>query len=129
MLVYYFAYGSNMLISQLNDRVGKVHTCGSDVLPNHKLCFNKISIDGTGKANIVPNSHRNVSGVTYRLTKEQLDVLDMHEIGYTRIEVLLESGKKAFTYLSNRTDDSLMIDVRYLDRIIEGALNNKIQIL
>ncbi len=48
----YFAYGSNMFTYRLEKRVGKVEVLGIGVLNNHALQFNKVSLDGSLKANI-----------------------------------------------------------------------------
>lgn len=38
-MMYYFAYGSNILTSRLEDRVGDVETIGTHVLKDYKLVF------------------------------------------------------------------------------------------
>ncbi len=82
----YFAYGSNMNLNQLkNDRKVSVFSIYTGVLENYFLFFNKLSKDGTGKANIVERVGCQVYGIIYEVTKSDLtDILDNVEKGYQR---------------------------------------------
>ena len=56
----YFAYGSNMFTYRLEKRVGRVEIIGIGKLSKHSLLFNKVSTDGSLKANITPNDKDDV---------------------------------------------------------------------
>lgn len=80
MKAYYFAYGSNMSQSRLEERVGKVKKIQTIRLSHSQLVFNC----GYGKnrfANIVytDNSADFVEGVLYELSENQLLILDEYE--------------------------------------------------
>jgi len=130
---YYFAYGSNLSIGRLEERVGKVIRCGLATLENYQFSFNKKGSDGTGKANIMPDDSSHVEGAVYQLTGEQLQQLDRHEGAprhYKRINVSLNfSGRKieAITYVAqNRyiSSRSLRPSDEYLSHILNGAAQN-----
>lgn len=103
---YYFAYGSNMSLVQLQQRMGDgpniiidksktdqrlnwegetvledVTTIGKAVLDNYKLTFNKVSnIDlKSAYANVSPAINERVEGVLYKLSDKHFKVLDYYE--------------------------------------------------
>lgn len=121
----YFAYGSNMYTRDLIARIGQIETVGIDVLLGYSLRFNKISKDGSAKANIQSFSGA-VNGVLYEMTEAQFEVLDVYERGYTRIEIELASGKRAQVYISHKIDNTLMVSLAYLNKIVKGALEHGI---
>jgi gamma-glutamylcyclotransferase len=47
--MYYFAYGSNMSLSRLRERVPSAEAVGCFSLNGHDLRFHKLSKDGSGK--------------------------------------------------------------------------------
>jgi len=51
--VPYFAYGSNMLSDRLCSRSPSARAIGPAWLPNWQMMFNKRSIDGSAKANLM----------------------------------------------------------------------------
>lgn len=80
--VWYFAYGSNLNVAQLMTRIGKWKAARKAVLKNHKLTFDICSPSwGGGVADIVESEGNSVKGAIYRISKEQLYVLDTYE-GY-----------------------------------------------
>jgi hypothetical protein len=101
-------------------------------LLDYKFAYNKRgSKDGTGKANIYPCKNVYVYGVTYELIDEQMKKLDIKEDGYVRIcTTLLFGGKKisAVSYKAkpNRIDDALRPSKDYRNKIIQGAIENKL---
>ncbi|HLD53780.1 MAG TPA: gamma-glutamylcyclotransferase family protein [Sediminibacterium sp.] len=125
--MYYFAYGSNMLRSRLEKRVGTVDDLGNAMLSGHKIFFNKISsTDGTGKANIISYEEENVMGVVYSLTAEQIDILDKSEGGYNRITILVMLNNNLVemeTYIAkaNRINNELLPTKEYRQYLIDGA--------
>lgn len=132
----YFAYGSNMFTYKLEKRVGRVEIIGIGKLPKHALHFNKVSIDGSLKANISPNDKENVYGVVFRINpgkKEELDKAEGLDKGYVEQEIEVEflqsdAKIKAFTYVANILDNSennLPYDW-YLELINSGAEEHKL---
>ena len=78
----YFAYGSNMLSSRINERIGKVKRVGTHRLRGYRLSFNCGSNKGFGSvANLIKTGDMNdyVEGVVYSLTPKQLKTLDLYE--------------------------------------------------
>ena len=89
----YFAYGSNMSVSQIRERIDnseeKVIVLGRAVLQNYQLIFNKKSslhsVGGkqvsllNGKANIAKSVHSSVAGVLFSLTENQVVRMDQYE--------------------------------------------------
>jgi gamma-glutamylcyclotransferase len=131
---YYFAYGSNLSIGRLQERVGKVMHCGLATLEGYRFSFNKKGSDGTGKANIMPDDSSTVEGAIYQLTEEQLNQLDRYEGApkhYQRKNVFLTfpSGQKveAITYVAQNhfiSPRPLRPSVEYLNHIFNGAREN-----
>jgi len=128
----YFAYGSNMLRSRLENqkkgekRIGQVVDHGVAILLGHTIKFNKISIDGSGKTNIIGDNDSKVFGVIYELTNEQINLLDEIEVGYTRLPVGVILGNNTIqsdTYfaLIENVDDNLLPTRDYLNFLVLGA--------
>lgn len=121
-----FEFGSNMKRDRLETRLGPVEDLGIAILPDYLVAFNKKSIDGTGKANIVPKERVETIGVLYGLTDDQLKELDKSEGGYVRVPITITSeGKEieAQTYVAmeNRIDNNLLPTAEYLGYLIDGA--------
>lgn len=83
-MALYFAYGSNMRSTRLEERVGAARVVGAAQLRGWSLRFDKPGRDGTGKANIVPTPEARVWGVAWELSRESWPVLDRFEPGYRR---------------------------------------------
>jgi gamma-glutamylcyclotransferase len=131
---YYFAYGSNMSLKRLEERIGKVSHCGTASLKNYYFSFNKKGSDGTGKANIVPDSSSCVEGVVYKLSTQQMNRLDHCEgvpKHYKRetVSILSSTGQpiQATTYVAQKALISLQPlrpSPDYLNHILSGAREN-----
>ena len=84
--ILYFAYGSNLSLEQMRERIGsKPKVISGAYLENHRLGFtlySKLTWKG-GVADIVPEAGSKVWGVIYELTEEQLDKIDHYE-GYKK---------------------------------------------
>jgi|GEM_PF-300218 len=122
----YFAYGSNMDVKQLKDRIGFLHYNYRAVLSDYRFAFNKPSIDGSGKANIVKQDGSIVYGIVYEIDKDALPVLKKYEIGYAMVDLdvkLLESGEmvKCAVFVCNNYVNQIEPTAQYFDKII-GAL-------
>ena len=120
----YFAYGSNMMSERLIERVGNNGEAGIGFLIGYTLKFNKLSRDGSGKGNIVPDASEKVWGVLYKLTEEQLKILDSFENGYERKIVEIQTvGKtvEAVAYISDATQSETLPYGWYLEFFKVGA--------
>jgi len=121
----YFAYGSNLLVGRLTERIPGASRHGIGSLQDHRLVCDKAGRDGSAKANLRPHAGAVVWGALYTLPSGGLDRLDPFEGGYRRAEVgiLIRTGEivRAVTYLSDRrTDDPTPFDW-YRAMILEGA--------
>lgn len=127
--VLYFAYGSNMLTERLKARVPFAEPLGIAELHGYCLDFSKKSIDGSGKATIVPGNTVEcaVLGVLFRLDRDELPLLDRAEgapDGYTQIELSVKrSGDfvRAYTYRATRREPGLKPYDWYKALIVAGA--------
>lgn len=133
--MFYFAYGSNMKQSRLEERVKRIGLVWNiGFLESHFLCFNKIRGDGSGYANIEVKDNDRVWGVLYQLTNEEIMLLDSYEgvpDDYRRISKAvhtIESNYTAELYIANpnMTDDNLMPRRKYLDYLIKGATEHNL---
>lgn len=123
----YYAYGSNMLFERIKKRIPRVKKLGVGKLEGYLFLFNKISKDGSGKGNILPNKSNYVLGVLYEIGEDEFLILDLYERGYKRELVNIISERKtieAITYISDRIDDKLKPTKDYFDLVIEGAKEN-----
>ena len=130
----YFAYGSNMLEQRLKERVGSALPFSNAWIRGYEVRFRKISIDGSGKADLVETGDLEdiVHGVVYQFDPADWHALDKHEgatgtnPGYDRvpIQVHTDSGSRdVTTYLARRgrIDESLKPYTWYRDLILCGA--------
>jgi gamma-glutamylcyclotransferase (GGCT)/AIG2-like uncharacterized protein YtfP len=84
--ILYFAYGSNLSLEQMQERIGsKPKVISEAYLENHRLGFtiySKLTWKG-GVADIVPEAGSKVWGAIYELTEPQLEKIDHYE-GYKK---------------------------------------------
>lgn len=111
-MALYFAYGSNMLVSRLKQRVSSASYMGKAVLKNFTLEFQKMSKDGSTKANIILKNGASVYGVLYHISyadKSNLDSYEGRGYGYEKINILVETDPndttikpvvEAYTYIA-----------------------------
>ncbi|KXB96812.1 MAG: hypothetical protein AA908_10250 [Chlorobi bacterium NICIL-2] len=89
------------------------------------MMFNKRSIDGSAKANLMRRVGDKTWGELYEIEKKDLEKLDRVEIGYSRIIVrvyLTDSETvEAITYVSNELTDEQVAYDSYKTMIINGA--------
>jgi len=130
MGVTYFAYGSNMLTSRLISRVSSAQITGSAYLSGWKVVFNKLSIDGSGKANLIESPTSIAWGVLFDIEKKDFPILDRIEGGYTQIKVTVTrhdgEKKECVTYVSFKFTDDQRAYKSYKEIIIQGARENKL---
>jgi gamma-glutamylcyclotransferase len=99
MAILYFAYGSNMLSRRLRARVPSAMPIAKGFVSEHRLTFDKVSIDGSGKCDTektgVPKDR--VYGVVYKIDGTDKPALDRAEglgNGYAEkcVEVVTDGG-------------------------------------
>ena len=81
MVKLYFAYGSNLCKKQMMDRCKNSKSLENYYLNDHKLCFcwNGLSTNPNGVANIIKETGSKVPGVIYEISKSDEDELDRRE--------------------------------------------------
>ena len=126
----YFAFGSNMLTSRLEERVGKVVVLGKGQLDGWHFSLNKMGADGTAKANMQKQMEERIHGVIFRLSEDQIKALDVYEKGYERIKVLVadQNGEPAVcsAYTSEQLIEDQLPTKEYMDFLIGGATTHEL---
>jgi gamma-glutamyl-gamma-aminobutyrate hydrolase PuuD len=121
----YFAYGSNLKLSRMRERVPSARALGPARLLGHSLGFDKCGRDGSTKANLIADDGESVWGALYQIDAAHWEGLDGYERGYARsaVEVEKPGGARvtAQTYRAvGPTADGPIFDW-YLRLIVEGA--------
>jgi hypothetical protein len=129
----YFAYGSNMLLERLRNRVSSAIVLGIARLSGYTLVWNKKGKDGSGKCSIrISESHNFIWGVLYEIDfgeKPNLDRIEGLGHGYDEIMVELEfngESLKASTYIGTIFNQSLKPFHWYKDFVIQGAIQSRL---
>ena len=78
-MIYYFAYGSNMLIERLQARVPSAKPATHAKIEGWRLQFDKVSSDESGKCHIVPSPGDVVYGVLFYIDAADRGKLDQAE--------------------------------------------------
>ncbi len=130
MHTWYFAYGSNLLVDQMVERIGlsveAVDSSRLARLTGYRLVFQCLEGDQAAYADIV-RPGLEVWGVVYRCTESDLTRLDHFEQGYRRelLQVTDRSGEvlEAAAYVMEhsgigREGEPTAV---YLEKIITGA--------
>lgn len=125
-LVTYFAYGSNMSLPRLQERIPGARHLGNATLADHRLAFHKISIDGSGKCDIVAEPGSTVHGVLFEMPYAGLLRLDQFEgAGYARVAItVMQAGGEhvqAEAYRATSIDPVLRPYAWYKQHILHGA--------
>lgn len=131
----YFAYGSNMNQTRIEQRIGEVVRLGKHVIFGYKLAFN-CGYEDKRFCNIIATGNNDdfVEGVVYELSTAQLRALDRFEGAprwYTRFSHKYNK-KDLYVYmcinpLYKPYKDTLVAD-DYLKHIIKGCNQNKISL-
>lgn len=124
----YFAYGSNMSRSRMEERLGPVIDLGRARYPESVHRFSKLGCDGTGKGNIEHAPDRLVWGVVYEIDAIQLDRLVEVEFGYRLVSVELELDivGPALTFEALRPELGLAPTREYLEHYVAGIREHRI---
>ncbi len=127
-LVWYFAYGSNMTLSQVRARAGEIAEDKNGKLENYEILFNKKARGGSATANIRPAPGKVVYGILYRIPESAFRALDRFEgvpEHYRRIEVNVTDGQgsrvAAQAYIATRVEKGLRPAGHYLQAILQAA--------
>lgn len=126
----YFAYGSNMSIKRIQQRIPDAQMVCTATLKEHKLLFHKVSKDGSGKCDAFFTGDRQdqVIGVLFNIDENDKTELDKAEgLGYgydeKKIIVYKEDNTKsaAITYIATKYDNELKPFSWYKKHVVQGA--------
>jgi gamma-glutamylcyclotransferase len=132
----YFAYGSNMFTRRLTERTPSAVKITSAFVEGHRLTFDKVSTDGSGKCDIEPTADPNSRawGVIFRIASSEAVELDEAEglgKGYEKreVQVVKSDGisSAAIAYLATKKDPSLQPYHWYKAFVVEGAIEHGLQ--
>ena len=128
--IRYFAYGSNMSLRRLRERVPEAQALGSAILHGHELRFHKLGRDGSGKcdAYFVGDEAAYLIGVLFDIPlsgKGDLDRIEGLGAGYDEkiVSVLRKNGSwdKAVTYYATDIVEVLQPYCWYKHHVLAGA--------
>lgn len=129
-LIHYFAYGSNMALARLQQRVPSAAPVSAGRVIGHQLRFHKLGSDGSGKCDLFAtgcDAHE-VHGVLYRFDISHKPALDAAEgLGYgyeeKSVEVQVADGQRleAWSYYAIRIRQGLQPWDWYKNFVVEGA--------
>jgi len=126
----YFAYGSNMHTARLRARTPSAVALGTGYVEGHRLTFNKVSIDGSGKCDMesTNNATDRVWGVVFEISCDEEATLDTAEglgHGYrkdTDVKVVMPTETFELTaYVATNKNVSLLPYHWYKAFVVEGA--------
>ncbi len=126
----YFAYGSNMSIRRIQQRVPEAQMISTAILKEHILLFHKVSKDGSGKCDafFTGNQQDFLIGVLYNIEKKDKKELDKAEglgQGYDEKEVVVyidnDIQNVALTYVATEYDNTLKPFSWYKKHVLKGA--------
>lgn len=134
-----FAYGSNLALARIEERVGTVSVIATGRLDGHALRFHKTGRDGSGKADAYATGSAGdvVFGVIYEMSREAKRELDRIEgIGSHYLEkeasIETEEGSLAATVYCAcdwRIDPAAVPFDWYLRLVVEGARHHRLPAL
>ena len=123
----YFAYGSNLLQSQMQVRCPSAQFRATARVDGYQLCFPMISFNrgGMGVASIRRDKSAYVEGVIYKVTQDDFERLDRYEgegTKYRRGKIKIPGLDEVWTYFS-RLDDGHHYppSEEYLKAVVQGA--------
>jgi len=129
-----FAYGSNMSTTRLRARVPSARVIGRGVLQGHQLLWHKISLDGSGKCDVVATHAPDavVHGVVYAIDHAEKAALDRAEglgKGYDERQIVVKVDGAPFVatmYYATRKDPSLKPYSWYKAHVLAGAYEHEL---
>ncbi|MCH8538170.1 MAG: gamma-glutamylcyclotransferase [Alkalimonas sp.] len=126
----YFAYGSNMSLARLRQRVPSAERLGVYQLPGYQLRFHKASLDGSAKCDafFTGDASHQVLGAVYKMDPSERPVLDKAEslgTGYNAKQVELHHADghsiEALIYYAIRIRDDVIPYDWYKHHVLVGA--------
>ena len=130
----YFAYGSNLLSKRLQERTPSARVITTGFVKNHRLTFDKVSVDGSGKCDIELTSQETdkVYGAIFSIKcteKQKLDIAEGLGKGYDEklIDIETTDGvEQALTYVATKTEKGLQPYHWYKAIVICGAKEHQL---
>lgn len=124
-----FAYGSNMPTARITARCPSARALGQAELRGYELRWHKVSVDGSGKCDIIRSTAPNatVLGVLYEIAIDEKPALDRAEgkgSGYEEAEVdvvCAGAPAKAIAYYATNTDPARKPYTWYRALVVAGA--------
>lgn len=144
--IYYFAYGSNILLEQMRQRCDEKNFCivGPAIIENYILAFRRRSQKwcNMGVADLKYQKGKKTYGVLFKINDFALKQLDKNE-GYKKgrekeensynrlndVKVRLIGSPvkyKTCCYFANPEAEFIQPSKRYLDTLIQGAKENSL---
>jgi len=130
----YFAFGSNLSVSQMRERCPGCEPVGPALLRGRELGFayRSQNFPPGGAADVPESEGAEVWGALYRLTPADLESLDRFEHvgngGYRRIELEVETAGDTATALAYEVADRLDFEIppveEYRRLMIDGSLEH-----
>jgi gamma-glutamylcyclotransferase len=126
----YFAYGSNMLSRRLIARTPSAVAVGTGFVEATRLVFDKVSRDGSGKADIEvsPDLEDRVYGVLFRISIDEEGALDRAEgSGYRRglFQVFMaDETVAAHSYVATEKEPTRRPYHWYKELVVAGAVEH-----
>lgn len=126
----YFAYGSNLSIARLRERVPNAVSLGCYSLMAHDLRFHKSGKDGSAKCDafFTGDGDDIIFGVLFEINVSEKPVLDRAEglgYGYDEKEVTVVAADgstlEATTYIATNIDEELKPFNWYVNHVLVGA--------
>ncbi len=120
----YFAYGSNLNEVRFKSRIKSAQFKSRATLTGYRLVFEKPSLDGSGKATIIPDPNSSVEGAIFTYSDEEHDALKQCEGGYSETPVTLATDAGPFqaeTFVANKRVKTLKPFDWYVEHIVAGG--------
>jgi gamma-glutamylcyclotransferase (GGCT)/AIG2-like uncharacterized protein YtfP len=120
---FYFAYGSNLDVTQMLQRCPSAKFIGKAVLNNHRLEIRKhMDIDQV--------QGEQVEGIVYSMTKQDIAVLDRYEgvpYSYNKLRVTVKVGNlivpNVVSYMKNKANIEYILPTKvYYNRVRNGLI-------
>lgn len=128
--MYYFAYGSNMVIEQMRRLCGRhCSALGKAELPNYEF-----GLDLRGFANIRPSDGEKVCGVLWEVDQEALEALDKFEgvpsvFDRKKVAIVDDQGRNVEAWVYVEPVEQFGGDhprMEYFNRVLSGARENNL---
>ena len=120
----YFAYGSNLNEVRFKSRIKSAQFKSRATLAGYRLVFEKPSLDGSGKATIIPDLNSSVEGAIFTYADDEHDALKQCEGGYSETPVTLttEAGAlQAETFIADNRVQTIKPFDWYVEHIVAGG--------